>query len=293
MGGLLFAVDDGAFTAGKAGGAEQGDEFGFGKTEPKVGVEFAGFLEVVAEEVEDGDASAGAENAEGFGEGAFGVGGVVEGLGEEGDVDARIVDGELFHVAEAVIEVGKAVFSCEIGAVFDHFFAAVDGDDALGTLGEELRDGALAGAEVGDDERGEELKEGFGESAPTAPGDVVAPELARKFIKIGANLVAAAGEDEVEGFGVEGGFGDFECALAEDVEQSRDGEGAKAVKDVLAGAAILDQIFRFQVGEVGGDGALAETEDFLEFGDREFFPFKEEEEAEPVGVGEEAKSFED
>ena len=43
-------------------------EFGFGEAEPAVGVEVAGFLEAVLEQVEDDQSTAGVEDPEGFGE---------------------------------------------------------------------------------------------------------------------------------------------------------------------------------------------------------------------------------
>jgi hypothetical protein len=84
---------------------EHGFEFGFAEAEPLVGVEFAGFFEAVLDQVEDDDAAAGDEDAVGFADGAVGVQGVVQGLREEDEVDGGVVDGQLFHVALAVLDV--------------------------------------------------------------------------------------------------------------------------------------------------------------------------------------------
>ena len=133
-----FAVDDGDLDGGEAGVFDEAEEFDFGEAEPDIGVEVAGLFEVVFEEIEDDDAAAWAGDAEGFADGGVGAGGVVEGLAEEGEVDGGVVEGGGFDVAEAVFEIGDPVFCGDAGAVFDHFFGAIDGDDAFGAAGEEL-----------------------------------------------------------------------------------------------------------------------------------------------------------
>src|SRR6266545_4800752 len=90
VGGFGFAVHDGGFDVAEAGAGEVALEFVPGEAEPEVGVELAGFLEVMAHEVEHGDTAAGFEDAPGFGDGAVGVLGVVEGLAEEGEVDGAV-----------------------------------------------------------------------------------------------------------------------------------------------------------------------------------------------------------
>ena len=112
---------------------------------------FTGFFEAVFGEVEDGDAAAGLEDAGGFADGAVGMQRVVERLREEDDVNGGVVDGEFFHVAEAVVDVLDAVACGLLAGELDHLCGGVDGDDLLGALGKEEREAAVAGAEVGDD----------------------------------------------------------------------------------------------------------------------------------------------
>ena len=166
VGFVWFAIDDGGVDIDESGFFEHVDEIDFGEAEPDVGVEFACFFELVFEEVEDEDAAVGAEDAACLGEGAFGVDGVVEGLAEDSEVDGGIVEGDVFDIAEAVFEVFDMVIFREAGAEFDHAFGVIDGENVFCFLGEELAEGAFAGAEVGDDHWGEELEEGFAEAFP-------------------------------------------------------------------------------------------------------------------------------
>ena len=50
-------------------------ELHFAEAQPMIGVEFAGFLELMRQQIEDGDASAHFQNAVGGGDGAGPVGG--------------------------------------------------------------------------------------------------------------------------------------------------------------------------------------------------------------------------
>ena len=45
--------------------------------------------------------------------------------------------------------------------------------------------------------------------------------------------------------------------------------------------------------EVRGEGALADGEDLLQFGDGELFLFEEAQDADAAGIGEHAEGFED
>ena len=65
------------------------------------------------------------------------------------------------------------------------------------------------------------------------------------------------------------------------------------IETVLALLAVLDEIGLLELGEMGGDPALAEAEDFLEFGDGEFFAVKEQEDAEAVDVADGSQRFQD
>ena len=68
---------------------------------------------------------------------------------------------------------------------------------------------------------------------------------------------------------------------------------AEAVKAVFAGAAVFNQAGLLELREVGGDGALAHDENLLQLGDGELLAAQKQENAEPVGVGDNAESFYD
>ena len=48
-----------------------------------------------------------------------------------------------------------------------------------------------------------------------------------------------------------------------------------------------------ELGKVGGNGALAHHQDFLQFGDGELLTLEQEEDAQPVGVGDDTQDFYD
>jgi hypothetical protein len=116
---------------GEAGFLEHGFQLRFAEAQPLVGVEFARFFKAVLGEIEDDDAAAGDENAPGLLDGALGVQGVMERLREEDQIDLAVADGNLFHVAEAELDVFDAVAEGLLAADFDHLGRGVDGDDLL------------------------------------------------------------------------------------------------------------------------------------------------------------------
>ncbi len=199
MGGLVLAGDDLDIDDGEAGGLKHAVEAGLGEAEPCICVELAGLLELMGEEVEDGDATAGLEDAMGGGEGAGGVIGVVKGLAEEGEIDGAGGNGGGLDVAEAILEIGEAVIAGEGGAELNHFFRIIDGDDFFCVAGEKLGEGAFARAEIGDDDGADEREEEVGDAFPCAARAVAAAELAGEMVEVLAGFVAALGEDELEG----------------------------------------------------------------------------------------------
>ena len=68
-------------------------------------------------------------------------------------------------------------------------------------------------------------------------------------------------------------------------------EAGKPVKIALAGAAVLHQPGLLQLREVRGDGALAHHQNLLQFGDGEFLSAQKQQNAQPVGVGQDAENF--
>jgi hypothetical protein len=174
-------------------------------------------LEVMGEEVEDGNAATGLEKAVGGSDGAGGIVCVVEGLAKEGKVDGAGRDGRVFDVAKAVLEVGEAVLAGKGGAELDHFLGVVDGDDLPGVAGKELGEGAFAGAEVGYNDGAYEGEQEVGDAFPSAAGAVAAAKAAGETVEVFAGLVLALVQDELEGGKVGLGLGDFEGAGSDDL----------------------------------------------------------------------------
>ena len=73
------------------------------------------------------------------------------------------------------------------------------------------------------------------------------------------------------------------------IEQSHNQDvavsGGQAIKIVLANAPVFHQPCLLELGEMGGDGALAHNEDFLQFRDGKLLALEQEQDAEPVGIG--------
>jgi hypothetical protein len=63
------------------------------------------------------------------------------------------------------------------------------------------------------------------------------------------------------------------------------------VEIAFAGAAIFNQAGLLELRQVGGDGALAHDEDFLQLRHRQLLALEKEQDAEPVGVGYDAEDF--
>jgi len=104
------------------------------------------------------------------------------------------------------------------------------------------------------------------------------------------HLVAPLAEDQAETVAVFGGARRFRRA------QTRDGKNLwrrwlDAIKDVLAGTAILNEACLLELSQVSGDLALAFAEDFLEFCHGELFLLQEKQQAEPVWVGQQPQGF--
>ena len=102
LGGLGFPVCHDGFDLNESGFFEHGGEIALGKPEPAVGVEFAGLFKIVLQEIEHDQSAAGFKDAEGGVDRTLGVLGVVEGLAEDREVEASVVDGWVFDVADPV-----------------------------------------------------------------------------------------------------------------------------------------------------------------------------------------------
>lgn len=99
MGGLALAVHEGQLDVLETSLVEEFVEFQFREAEPDILVEFAGLLEVVFQQIQDHEASAGTGDAVGFTQGLEGFAGVVKGLAEEGEVNFGVADGWRLDIA--------------------------------------------------------------------------------------------------------------------------------------------------------------------------------------------------
>src|SRR5580698_8306057 len=69
------------------------------------------------------------------------------------------------------------------------------------------------------------------------------------------------------------------------------GLDGQAVENIFAGTPIFYQSRLAQLGEMGGEGALAHGEDLLQLGDRELLSVQKQKNTEAVGVGDDAEDF--
>ncbi len=67
-------------------------------------------------------------------DGAIGMQRVMQRLRKEDEVDGSVVDGDLFHVAEAVVDILDAVPLGLLARELDHLCGGIDGDDAVRDL---------------------------------------------------------------------------------------------------------------------------------------------------------------
>ena len=104
---------------------------------------------VVGDHVDDDEPAVAAEDAGGFADGLDGLFDVVEHEVDGGDVEGVVFEGQGGEVALAELDVVPALES-DFRRV-DHGLFAVHGDDAPDVGSEEIRGGAGAAAEVGDD----------------------------------------------------------------------------------------------------------------------------------------------
>ena len=159
VGRLFFAIDEGGRWLLKTYFFQESAEMNFGEAKVDIVIEFTGLFEAVLQQVEDHEGASGFEDAMRFGKSGGGILGVVKRLREEGEVDAVVVDRNLFDFAKAKVEVGKLMLFGEVLAELDHLARVVDRDDMLGALGKKLRYGSFAGTEVGHHFEGMDFQE--------------------------------------------------------------------------------------------------------------------------------------
>ena len=127
----------------------------------------------------------------------------------------------------------------------------------------------------------------------------MASELPGEFVEVGAHLILAAAQGQLQGFRIVLGLWNFRRRLAQYVEQF--GEplrfgiaiGREVIKDALTVAPVLHQTGPLQLREMRRDAALPHAQDLLEFGDRQFLALHQQEDPQPARIGQEPKVFQD
>ena len=250
--GVIDGVDAGGFEVDT--GESGGGEFGFivrffegagdaADPEFDVAFEFGGDF-AADDDIADGEAAAGFEDAEGFAEDAVFVGGEVDDAVGNDDVDGVIGEGDVFDFALEEFDVLDAGFLLIVAGEGEHVVGHVEtvglagGADAAG--GEKDVDTA-AGAEIENGFAGLELGEGGG--VATAEG------------------------------GEEGGFGEG-LRLGEGVEAAGDGIGAAAAGfpggDAAGGFTVLLANYLFDIAfDLVHNSIIAEIQNLVkeDFGD--------------------------
>ena len=195
MGRSFLAVHDNGFHVPEAGVLQQISDLHFGKSQVGIGVQLAGLVEGVLKEIKDHQPAPRLEDAVHLLQGACGVGSVVESLAEEGEVDGVIIDGKGLNVAQPEFEVGQPVLTGELFAEGHHFLRMVDGNDMLGTLGEELGESAFARSKIRDDLEVEDLEQAFGECLPRTARHVMTAEFPSQLVEVGPGTVLSLPQD--------------------------------------------------------------------------------------------------
>ena len=178
-----------------------------------------------------------------------------------------------------------------LAADFDHLGGGIDGDDFPGALGEQQSEGSFAGAEIGDDHGRHQAEQGLGHALPGLAGNVIFAEAAGHASQRKRASCPGAFWTTRRMAAVLCGFGNLLLRLGEQAGQRLPSGGGEFVEIALAGAAVFDQAGLLELGEVGGDGALAHDQDLLQLGDGESSPLQKQQNAEAVGVGDDAESF--
>lgn len=288
---LTFAVHDVDMYILETGVFEEAVDFHFSEAEPDVGIEFAGLFEVVFQKIEDDDAPAWTGDAEGLTDSMCGLLRVVEGLTEKGEVHGGVFDGRRLDVAETIFQIGETVLLRDARSVSDHFFGTVHGDDLFRAAGEELRECAFTGSEVGDGLSRQQQEEGFGEAFPTATGTITASEFSGELIEVSAGGIGAVAESKIQRLAVTARLGQFGGAFAEDIAEAGAAR-VERIEAVLSRPAHLYEASAFQQREMRADAALFHAEDFLQFRDGEFRAVKQQQQAQPGGLAEKTQGFE-
>ena len=210
-------------------------------------------------------------------------------LAEKGKIDGAGSNRRRFEISDPVIDVRDTVVFCKFRSEFHHFRGVVHCNHTLRSLGEKLRKRSFARTEIGDRHGRHELKQGLGERLPGATGNVIPSELAGQFIEIAAYFVASLLKRELQSFRIVRDFRNLLSSRAQDRQQSAI---LQAIKAVLAQPSIFHESRLAQLGQVRRDAALTHRENLLKLGNRQFFAFQQQQDADSRGIGKQPQRFE-
>ena len=192
---LFFARNDADFDFLEPGLFQPVMQIALGKTEPAVAVKFAGFVEVVLEQIENQNLSARLQNFVRSSDGVCRNFGVMQGLAQDHQVNAVRLNRRVLQIAEAEFQIFQSILFRLGRAERDDFFRVVHGDDFFRAARKQFAQQAFARAQIGDDERRQNPQQQMSERLPGAAWPINPVEASGDLVEINLRLLAAAGDD--------------------------------------------------------------------------------------------------
>src|SRR5690242_8066315 len=291
---LFLGGDDADVYFLESGFLQPAMQVAFGKAQPPVAVKFVRLLEIVLEQVENHDLSAGLQNLVRAAQGGGGFFRVMQRLAQYHEVNAVGINRRVLQIALAEIQVLQPVLLRLGGAERDNFFRVVHGNDFFAAARQQFTQQPFARAQVGNDERWQNPQQQMSKRLPRTAWTINAIKTPGDLIEINLRLLLATGEHTLEVDLIVRMFGQFmraaNCELDElggDVVRLR----VELVECALAFAPGTEEFAVGQQAEMRGDARLAEPRDFLKLGHRQFVAFQQRDNAQPRRVGQCAQRF--
>ena len=131
-------------------------------------------LLVVLAQIQDDQAAARAQNAQRLGQRLLGIGGMVQRLGKERDVDRLVVQWETCEVAFAPLDVDRVAAAGQVPRPFQHLIRPIDAVDRARPPCEFERQITVSAPEVGDVDFGKQVAERSRPGRPAPARDELA-----------------------------------------------------------------------------------------------------------------------
>src|ERR1017187_10883265 len=234
---LLLGGDDADFDFLETGGFEPAVQIAFGKTQPAVAVKFARLVEVVLEQIEQQNLAVRFQQFRRARECRRRVGGVVQGLAQDHEVNAVRFNRRILQIALPEFEIFQAVLFRLGRAEGDDFFRVVHGDDFFAAAREQFAQQTFARAQIGDDQRWQNPQQQMSKRLPRPARSINAVEAAGDLIEEDLRLLFAARKDALQIDLVAAVFGEFLRAANRELDEfagDRVGLRIEFVKGALA-----------------------------------------------------------